>query len=300
VVGGLNPAPEHLGTWFLGVTEPPIDTLFHDAYAFDVGGRRFECYHTPGGETMDGIIVWLPADRTVFAGNLLGALHGALPNLYPARGDRARPARLFIESVDRVLKLEPEVLVNGHDAPVVGADRIRRDLTRVRDAVQYIHDATVKGMNEGTDLFTLMREIQLPDDLRREMPPGRCPVSWCVRAVWEEHAGFFRHESTTELYGVPSRAIWTELAELAGGPDVLAQRAAAHVAAGQPVEALHFVEIALAADPKHRGARQAQIGALEQLLDRTGGEPYDEVHWLETELALVEAVLAADEPAEGG
>ena len=109
-------------------------------------------------------------------------------------------------------------------------------------------------------------------------------MHWYVRAIWEEHAGWFRLEGTTELYEVSPAAIWPELAELAGGPDALAERAAAHVAEGRPVEAMHFVEIALAAEPRDRAAREAQIAALEQLIERTGGKTYDELAWLEGEL----------------
>ncbi len=64
------------------------------------------------------------------------------------------------------------------------------------------------------------------------MPP------WIVRAIREEHAGWFRFESTTELYIVPPLAIWPELVELAGGTAPLVQRAQAHLDAGQPLEAL--------------------------------------------------------------
>ncbi len=36
----------------------------------------------PGGEITDGLAVWLPEEKTVFTGNLLGALYGQLPHLY--------------------------------------------------------------------------------------------------------------------------------------------------------------------------------------------------------------------------
>jgi hypothetical protein len=117
-------------------------------------------------------------------------------------------------------------------------------------------------------------------------------VPWYVRAVWEEHAGWFRHETTTELYAIPARAVWPELVELAG-IDALAERAAAHVAAGRPVEALHLVEIARSSEPEHRATLEAEVGALELLLERTRGETYDEMAWLEGELARASAALEA-------
>jgi alkyl sulfatase BDS1-like metallo-beta-lactamase superfamily hydrolase len=272
--------------------EAEVTTLFHDSYVFEVGGRRFELSSAPGGETLDSLIVWLPVERTAFTGNLMGALYGALPHLYTPRGDRQRSARFILRDIERLLALEPELLITGHDEPVAGAAQIRDDLMTIRDAVGYIHDETIAGMNEGKSLWTLMQEIHLPAELESRLAPGRGPVWWYVRAVWEEHAGWFRHELTTELYSVPPAAIWPELSELAGGPDALAEHAAAHAAAGRPVEALHFVEIALAADPSHHATREAQIAALEQLIEQTQGKTYDELAWLESELENARAAIA--------
>ncbi len=46
-----------------------------------------------------------------------------------------------------------------------------------------------------------------------------------VREVWKEYTGWFRMESTTELYDVPPSAVWPDLVALAGSPDALAERA---------------------------------------------------------------------------
>jgi alkyl sulfatase BDS1-like metallo-beta-lactamase superfamily hydrolase len=291
IVGGMSPSPAHLSTWFHGTEEAEVSTLFDQFHAFEVGGRRFELFSTPGGETLDSLSIWLPAERMLFTGNLMGAIYGGLPHLYTPRGDRQRSARFFIRDMERLLALEPELLITGHDEPITGKERIRADLTKLRDAVAYIHDATVEGMNAGKDLFTLMSEIELPPELAPG--PGRGPVWWYVRAVWEEHAGWFRQESTTELYAVHQRSVWPELVELAGGVEPLAEHAAAHVAAGRPVEAMHLVEIALFVDAGHVGVRKAQIAALEQLIEQTGGQTYDELAWLEGELDRARAALAS-------
>jgi glyoxylase-like metal-dependent hydrolase (beta-lactamase superfamily II) len=292
IVGGLNPSPEHLRAWFHGTDEAEVTTFFDEELSIEVGGRHFELFSTPGGETLDSISVWVPSEGVVFSGNLTGAIFGGLPHLYTPRGDRQRSARFFIRDIERILTLEPGMLVTGHGDPIAGQERVRTELTKLRDAVAYIHDRTIEGMNAGTDLFTLMREIELPPELRPG--PGRGPVSWYVRAVWEEHTGWFRQEATTELYAVPQSAVWDELTELAGGPDVLAERAAAHAAAGRPVEALHFTEIALSVDPVHPAARRAQIAALEQLLEQTDGMTYDELTWLEGEIETAQAALGEE------
>ena len=99
-----------------------------------------------------------------------------------------------------MLDLEPEVLLTGHFEPVRGKALIRSELERLRAAALYVHDETVKGMNEGKDVRTLMRELALPDDI--EVGQGYGKVAWNVRAIWESYAGWFHYRSTTELYGI--------------------------------------------------------------------------------------------------
>ena len=42
-------------------------------HAFELGGLRFELIATPGGETRESMVVWLPRHRICFAGNAFGA-----------------------------------------------------------------------------------------------------------------------------------------------------------------------------------------------------------------------------------
>lgn len=288
VISGLMPNAEHIKTWY-EAKDPENLTLFSQTHAFERGGRRFELYSAPTGETLDSLIVWLPDEKALFTGNWMGALYGALPHFHTPRGDRDRSIPGFLRDIDDVIALEPELLLFGHDDPIRGRDAIKANLVKIRDAVRYIHDETVKGMNAGKDVFALMNEIELPAHL--VTAPGRGPPRWYVRSVVEEYSGWFHQISTTELYGAPQKAVWPELAELAGGPDVLAARAAAHVAANRPLEALHLTDIALSVDPAHRGAREAEIAALEVLIDQGQGRYYDEIGWLEGAIKRARAAL---------
>ena len=269
------------------VVEVEPTTLVRDRHAFGHGGRAFEAHAMPGGETTDSMVVWLPESRTVFTGNLVGPMLDNVPNLYTLRGDKLRSALAYCASIDRVLDLEPEVLVTGHGEPVRGADEIRAVFGRMRDATRWMHNATVDGMNAGTDLHTLMREIAPPPELTLREGHGR--VAWNVRAVWEEYSGWFRYESTTELYGVPPRAVDADLVALAGA-DALAARAIQHVEAGRPLEALHLTDTVLSVEPTHQGAWAADLAAHQALLAGSNGENLSETSWLRHR---VEAALAA-------
>jgi alkyl sulfatase BDS1-like metallo-beta-lactamase superfamily hydrolase len=269
--------------------EPVVTTTFHDSHSFELGGRRFELYATPGGETLDSLIVWMPTERVVFTGNLTGPLFGHVPNLYTLRGDKIRYVQWYLDGVQRVLDLAPEVLVTGHGDPLRGAGEIRRQLTKIRDAVQYLKDRTFEGMNAGTDLWTLMGQIQLPPELAVGQGHGKVP--WLVRAIWEEHLGWFRFESTTELYNVPASAVSADLVELAGGPGAVVERGRLRLAEGGPLEALHLAEAALKAEPKCADAVRLKLAATEALLAACSRENFSEVRWLESEVRRLRAAI---------
>lgn len=269
--------------------EPVLSTMFHDAHAFELGGRRFELYSVPGGETVDSLVVWLPQDRIVFTGNMTGPIFGHVPNLYTVRGERYRYVQWYLDSVQRVIDLAPEVLITGHGEPVRGADNVRERLSRMHAATEYLRDETFRGMNEGKGLWELMRTIRLPADLA--IPQGHGKVPWIVRAIWEEHLGWFRYESSTELYDVPPQALYTDWVELAGGTAPVLARANAHLADGQALKALHLAEAVEAADAGNSDAAVTMLAANKAILEAAGRENFSEVRWLESEIRRLEAIV---------
>ncbi len=266
----------------------PTPTItFDDHYAFELGDLRFELLATPGGETTDSMVVWLPQHRCCFSGNLFSALFGHMPNLVTIRGDRYRDALRFVDSLDRVVALEPDLLLVGHHDPVAGREQIRAELQRLRAAVLYVHDETVRGMNEGKDVWTLMREVKLPAEL--EVGQGYGKVSWCVRAIWENYAGWFHHASTTELYGLAPSSVDADLVALAGGADAVARRARERLASGAPVEAIRLAEIALAGGPANRLALETSLRAHEAL--EAASENFWLTSWLRQRMRSLRAAL---------
>jgi alkyl sulfatase BDS1-like metallo-beta-lactamase superfamily hydrolase len=82
------------------------------------------------------------------------------------------------------------------------------------------------------------------------------------------YTGWFRHRSTTELYGVAPDSVAADVVDAAGA-GALVDAAWAHVTAGRPVQALHLTDLVLAAEPAHAAARAAAADAHEALLAAT-------------------------------
>ncbi|HMK86344.1 MAG TPA: alkyl sulfatase dimerization domain-containing protein [Steroidobacteraceae bacterium] len=258
------------------------DLLIDERHVVELGGRRFDILWTPGGETRSALIVWLGADKIAIVGNLFGPLFGNQPNLNTLRGDKPRSALEFIDSVKKLRALRPELVLTGHEA-IRGADHIEREVTRVIDSVQWIHDRTVEGMNAGVDLRTLMREVRPPPELTLTEEYGK--VSWNVRAIWHEYTGWFDPaRGTTELYGIGPASVAPTIVELAGGIDPLIERARGFVTGGKPLEAVHLLDIALATEPLSPAALDVKGEALKLLLAQGADKNLWERLWIASEL----------------
>ncbi len=236
------------------------NVLFDERHVVDVGGTRFEILHTPG-ETPDHLTVWIPSLKAAFIGD---NYYESFPNIYTLRGTRPRWALDYVRSLDRVLALDPELVLPSHGEAIRGREEIRRRLTRYRDAIRYVHDETVKGMNDGKDVLTLMREITLPAELNLGESYGR--ISWSVRGIYEGYVGWFDGNVST-MFGSPRQA-YGAMVTLAGGAERVAARAK-ELAASDPLTALYLTDMVLEGDPAQAAALEARIAALEALDGRS-------------------------------
>jgi len=165
------------------------------------------------------------------------------------------------------------VLITGRHDPIVGAELIDACLERMHGAVDYVHTRTLAGINAGTDIWTLMREITLPPELRVGQGYGK--VAWGVRTLWEAYVGWFKLQSTTELYPDTAGAALAELVAAAGADAALA-RAEAALDRGDAPLAIRIAE----AIPDDALVKPLMIAAHQHLLDHGGSESFWENGWL--------------------
>lgn len=261
--------------------------LFEDDYSFELGGVEFNVLHTPG-ETYDHLSVWVPTYRAAFVGD---NFYTSFPNMYTLRGTKPRWALDYVDSINRILALEPEILVPSHGDAILGADEIARQLTRYRDAILYVHDQTVLGMNQGKDVHTLMAEIKLPPDLDIGESYGR--ISWSVRGIYEGYMGWF-DGNPASMFSTPVDAAYPELVRLAGGAGAIAALAREQVEAGDFELALHSAGIALRAEPDSVAALEVRLAAFQGLL--AASDNSNEIGWLRFGERETQAALAAARP----
>jgi alkyl sulfatase BDS1-like metallo-beta-lactamase superfamily hydrolase len=269
-----------------------------DYYTFELGGTQFQVISTPGAEGADNVVLWLPEQKILFSGDFFGPQFPQFPNIFTARGEKVRKPVEYIRSLNKIIALKPEMIVPSHFNPTEDADQIMADLVKTRDAVAYVHTAVIEGMNAGKDVYQLMREIDLPPELQLPQNHGR--VMWNVRSIWEYYTTWFYQESTTELYPVPSSYVYADVAEIAGKQQ-LTQRASERQAAGEPVHALHLIEMALGQDKNYAPALEVRKQALTTLLEQAeAGYRNDyEMQWLAYRIKDTETRLTGVSGSDG-
>lgn len=269
-----GPAPNVLGI--------VPDITFRDAMDFDVGGVKVQLLHTPG-ETPDHLTVWIPSLKAAMLGD---NFYESFPNMYTLRGTRPRWPLDYINSLDKVLALEPEIVIPSHGPAITGKDNIKAQLTRMRNAIVYVHDAVLKGMNQGKDVHTLMREIKLPPEL--DVGEGYGKISWSVRGIYEGYAGWFSGDAA-EMFPEGRSSVSYELVKLAGGPKAIADEAMKLVAAGKLVAALHMTSIGIEGAPGDKDVLRARVVAFEALVKASTNR--NELGWLNQGLAEAKKAL---------
>jgi glyoxylase-like metal-dependent hydrolase (beta-lactamase superfamily II) len=116
------------------------DRLLSGGERLDVGDRSWEVVHTPG-HSPGHVCLWSAADRVLCSGDHL--LQVVSPPVTFERGFERDPMGSYLDSLDRVAALEPELVLPGHGPPFRdGARRAgtiarskRRRLDQIRDMV---------------------------------------------------------------------------------------------------------------------------------------------------------------------
>jgi alkyl sulfatase BDS1-like metallo-beta-lactamase superfamily hydrolase len=267
-----------------GGVVPTITVGDWETHSFTLGGVEFQVIGTPGAEGADNAVLWLPQQKILFSGDFYGPQFPQFPNVFTMRGEKIRKPIEYIKSLDLLIALEPEMVVPSHLDPTVGAAEIHEGMVRIRDAVQYVHDETMAGMNAGKSLVELMKEIKLPEELYLVQNHGK--VDWAVKSIWQYYMGWFHFDSTTELYPVPVNEVYSDLAE-AVGTEALLALGQNYLQQNEPVKTLHIVEVTLAREPQNKSALDLRRKALLALMAAAeAGEKNDyEIYWLKYRLA---------------
>lgn len=272
------------------------DILVEDSmgYKFELGGERFEVIALPGAEGINSAGLWMPEERILFAGGgSVGPEIPMWPNIGTVRADRNRVLEKYISTINTMIALKPAILLPGQDEPMLDEEQIMESLVMLRDASTYVYDEIWSGLNQGKDVYQLMREISLPAHLSQlSQQHGR--VEWTVRETVNQTGGWFAYRYTSELYPYRPHEIYPDLVEMAGVTNVI-KHTRKVLAKGELERAMMMAEAVVEFEPSSNRALQLQRDVLAALLLRaqTTYKTFSEIAWLQAQIGKVDGALKA-------
>jgi alkyl sulfatase BDS1-like metallo-beta-lactamase superfamily hydrolase len=238
-------------------------TTFRERLRVRIGDVEMELRHARG-ETDDHLWAWIPERRTLCVGDFVIWV-------FPNAGNPQKVQRYPLEWAHALREMAAqgaELLLPAHGLPIGGAERIRRVLGDTADVLESIVEQSLRLMNEGARLDTLLHEVRVPTGLldRPYLRPVYDEPEFVIRNVWRLYGGWY-DGNPARLKPAPDVAVANEVAALAGGPEVLARRARELAAQGDLRLACHLAEMAGLAAPSDREVHAARADVYQRRRD---------------------------------
>jgi alkyl sulfatase BDS1-like metallo-beta-lactamase superfamily hydrolase len=195
----------------------------------NIAGVRIVAIPMPS-ETGDQLLFWIPDDKVAFAGDIAA---GELPILSTPRNEPGRVPTGFIDGTERLMSLPLEVLIAGHNPPVIGREEALDALLQYRDASQFIFDQSMRALNANLSLEEAARMAQLPPHLANHplLQDHYHRLPWVVKGVYTRYGGWFQGDAAALNPLAPADEA-TRMIELAGGSTIVLDAARRAFAAG--------------------------------------------------------------------
>ena len=186
-----------------------------DELKINIAGIDIELYHAIG-ETNDQLFVWLPEKKALMPGD---NIYRTFPNLYTIRGTTHRDVKGWIDSLDHMRSLNPNYLYPSHTKALEGPE-VMETLTLYRDAIQYVHDQTIRLMNQGLYPDQIVEMIELPDEIASSpfLKEFYGTIRWSVKSIFNGYLGWF-NGNISELDPLSRVAEASRIAAMVGGAD---------------------------------------------------------------------------------
>ncbi len=131
-----------------GLTWPNI--VFERSLTLFLGQREVQVLHLGRGHTKGDTVVWLPAEKVLFSGDLVEA--GATPYT----GDAY--LRDWPETLEGLAALKPEKLVPGRGAALTTTAEVAAGIAGTRDFLERLYRAAAEGVARGRPLKAVYDE----------------------------------------------------------------------------------------------------------------------------------------------
>ncbi len=259
---GLGQTPS---TGEVAIIVPTVD-IRETGETHTIDGVEIEFQMAPGTEAPAEMHFYFPRFRALcMAENATHNLH----NLLTLRGALVRDphgwAGYLTEAIDTFAD-RADVVFASHHWPTWGKENIVEFLSLQRDLYAYLHDQTLRQLNQGYTGIEIAENFAMPPALDNAWHARGYygSVSHNVKAVYQRYMGWF-DGNPARLWPHPPEAIGPRYVDAMGGVDRVVELAQQAFDDGDFRWAATLLDHAMFTDENHPGARALYADTLEQL-----------------------------------
>ncbi len=242
----------------------PNRLIIEPTQNMEVDGVNFVFHNVPNAEC--------PAELTFSIPNLKlydGAenLSQTMHNLLPIRGAKVRDALRWSSYMQQALDQMDgiDVYIASHNWPIWGNTAIRKFITVHRDVYKYMHDQTVRLLNQGYSAREIADMVKLPQSLAQHLGARGYygDLRHNVKAIYQFYLGFY-DGNPANLNALPPAESAKRYIELIGADKVLAAAQAAYDK-GDYRWAAELLNHAVFADSANKTAKELLAKTYDQM-----------------------------------
>jgi len=234
---------------FLDASVIPPDMIYSDHFSIKIGELTFDLHHALG-ETDDHTWVWIPERKALCTGDFFCWI-------FPNAGNPQKAQRYPLEwahTLREMAGMGAEYCFPSHGWPLRGAERIRTAFLDVADVLEKLVKDTLEMMDKGATLNEILHTVKVDEGklAKGYLIPIYDEPEFVVNNIWRLYGGWY-DGNPANLKPVKDSAVASEVADMAGGPDALAERAEKIAGDGDLRLACHMIELASMVDPENPG-----------------------------------------------
>jgi alkyl sulfatase BDS1-like metallo-beta-lactamase superfamily hydrolase len=252
-------------TGTVGVIPPTLE-ITETGQVEVIDGVRIRFQMTPGTECPVEMNFVFPERRALcMAENATHNLH----NILTLRGAVVRDARIWSHYLNEAIELfadDVDVAFASHYWPTWGRDRIVKYLSEQRDLYAYLHDQTLRLMNQGYTGIEIAEMVELPPALDAAWHTHGYygSASHNIKAIYQRYLGWF-DGNPANLWQHPPEAVASRYVDAFGGADVVIDKAQGFIDGGDLRFAAELLNHVVFADTSNTAARELLAGVYDRL-----------------------------------
>lgn len=257
----------------------PTDIITQTGQKMTIDGVDMEFQYTPGTEAPTEMNTFFPQFKAMWmAENTTNTMH----NLLTLRGAQVRDARIWAKFIDETIRRygpNTEVKFQSHHWPLWGNANIIDYWKKQRDLYKYMHDQSVRMMNNGLVGSEIAEEIALPPELNNFWPDRGYygTLKHNSRAVYQRYMGWY-DGNPSDLDDLPPEPAAKKYVDYMGGEAAVLDKAKKDFDNGEYRWTAMVLKHVVFADPNNADAKNLLADTYEQLGYQAESGPWRSVY----------------------